>query len=281
MSVILYSVSIILFIFVLQEILKIINIDLELTLRHIITFCSMAVLTVLTLLCLTYLFKNVNQTNYILKKTHSRRYAKIYIFAVVLLTLILLLSEMFELVGSIQYPLVLMSFLLITLLTKMAFINLLTLETYGYFLFYLKSAETPLQENIIKNIQMNNYLILLPVLLIHLTYFLIAGDPVFTGILLALYILDIKVDELVVYITRKVVKKNELPNLFIHTKKGLSTVLLIAFIPVALISFTIKSNQPVSASIGISIFVSLLLLLACVFLIARIWKQSFFKDLFK
>lgn len=264
-----------------KELLKRFDINLQVTNEQIHHTILMIGLAVLVLFFTRNLFQKVKQTNYKFKNAHYRSYIKSICFSVIFLVVLLILSQTFEIFEQVQSPLVLMSFLLISLWIKVRFVNFLTIETYGYFLFYLKILDRQLQKKIIKDIRINNYLFLLPVLLIHLFYLLIQQDHIFFTILLCLYVLDIQLDELVTHITRKVVKNQELPNLFIHSKKGLSSVLLIAFIPVALISFIVKSNQSPSTIMGINILIILFLLFACVSLVAHIWRRSFFEDLFK
>ncbi|MCK2003759.1 hypothetical protein MZM54_20455 [[Brevibacterium] frigoritolerans] len=272
----------ILFLFALsKELLGTVDVHLHITSSQMITLFIIVVIAFIVLTFTQSLFKKVNKTNYAIKDSHLREYIKPICFSIFILATIMILSQTFEVLGQMENSLVLMSFLLIILLVKIKFINFLTIETFGYFLFYMKSVDRNLQINIIKNIQINNYIFLLPILLIHSSYLLIQQNFIFLGILFSLYILDIKTDELVIQITRKVVKKSELPNLFIHSKKGLSSVLLIAFFPVTLISLIVKSNQSTSVLMGTNMLIILSLLIACVALVAHTWKRSFFEDLYK
>ncbi|MEE3954653.1 hypothetical protein [Peribacillus frigoritolerans] len=272
----------ILFLFALsKKLLGTVDVHLHITSSQMITLFIIVVIAFIVLTFTQSLFKKVNKTNYAIKDSHLREYIKPICFSIFILATIMILSQTFEVLGQMENSLVLMSFLLIILLVKIKFINFLTIETFGYFLFYMKSVDRNLQINIIKNIQINNYIFLLPILLIHSSYLLIQQNFIFLGILFSLYILDIKTDELVIQITRKVVKKSELPNLFIHSKKGLSSVLLIAFFPVTLISLIVKSNQSTSVLMGTNMLIILSLLIACVALVAHTWKRSFFEDLYK
>lgn len=264
-----------------NQLFDIFNVQFEITTNQIISVAIITMLSFVILIFAQYLLEKCNNTNHFLEDKHIRQYIKPVVFSVFLLVIIMLLTNTFEIVKRVEEPLVLASFLLTNLFVKNKYINLLTIETYGYFLFYMKSFSRNLQKSVIEKIQFNNYIFILPILLIHLTYLLIQKNLIFSGILLALYILDIKIDELVIHITRKVVKKNELPNLFIHSKKGLSSVLLIAFFPVTLVSFIIKSNQLSLDAVSFNILIILVLLIACVSLVGHTWKRSFFEDLFK
>ncbi|SDC50249.1 hypothetical protein SAMN05421734_11025 [Pelagirhabdus alkalitolerans] len=192
---------------------------------------------------------------------------------------VLFFTNMFEKLNDIQGPLFILSFLVVCLLQKRKHIQLLTIESFGNFLFYLKQIRPEKGVTLLKKVEKNNYMLLLPIFLYTNIWFIINQE--FTFILLTgiLFVLDVELDNFLILVFRKVLDTNELKNLFLVTIKGLSTVILIAFIPINLVLFYINEISPRNIVGGMLIPLSTLLI--CTWMIKHYWSQGFFNDLYK
>jgi len=277
----LFGLYIILGFRVCQKLLYIIDIEWKLRTENVVTLVVLIIAAACWMAGSRRLLQKLKATNRTLQPRHLHRYMQTLMVSVVLLAASVALEPLFELVQLISFPLVLLFYLVTALILKMRFIGFLTVETYGYFLFYIKSLDEQQQQHVLRHLQHNHYLLLLPVLSLHVIFLLLNQGYIYAVILCVLYVLDIKLDELIMYMTRKVLHKAELPNLFLHSKKGLSTVILIAAIPVALISFSIKTQQAPSFFIEVNILVVLCLLGICIYFVSKMWQREFFREVYK
>jgi len=228
-----------------------------------------------------FLLRYIKATTRIFQEKQLIHYFKLFFIPFIFLTLIQITSSLFVFISNIEESLIIISYLISSLFVKIKFIDFLTMETYGYYLFYLKSLDKKIQSEFMMNINLNNFFLLLPVLLFHLCYLILNQQYIYAFLLMLVYILDIKADELIILITRKILKKSELPNLFIHTKKGLSNVLLIAFVPSAIISILVNSSSIKSSSLATTMLLLVSVILFCVSILAHYWRKSFFDELHK
>ncbi|MGE6590909.1 hypothetical protein ACQKFU_15065 [Bacillus mycoides] len=248
--------------------------------NNVDTLLNLVVVTLLVVVLFRYLCRFIKPTTLYFMKEQFISYIKMILIPLILLTLIRITSSLFIVVDKIEVPLVLISFLLSSLLMKIKFIKFSTIEAYGYYLFYIKSLDKKAQVNLMKSININNLLLILPVLLVHMGY-LIQESYIVILLLLLTYILDIQLDELIILITRKILRKIELTNLFVHTKKGLSNVILMTLIPMTIISIMFNNGSTQMYSIFVSMAILITLIIFCVSILVIYWRKSFFDDLYK
>ncbi|MEK4380431.1 hypothetical protein NSS70_00540 [Aeribacillus sp. FSL K6-2848] len=82
-----------------------------------------------------FLLRYIKATTRIFQEKQLIHYFKLFFIPFIFLTLIQIASSLFVFISNIEESLIIMSYLISSLFVKIKFIDFLTMETYGYYLF--------------------------------------------------------------------------------------------------------------------------------------------------
>ncbi|PTQ51506.1 MAG: hypothetical protein BLITH_1583 [Brockia lithotrophica] len=203
--------------------------------------------------------------------------------------IIMLVTNIFIELKKYIFNFIVFSYFYNSQLTKLKYINLTSFESFGPFLYYIKKLDNKIGQKILRNIQLNNYIILLPSILFYIIFTISIGNIYYSIILVLLFILDLELDYLILLIFPKVLDKSELNNLRFHTVKGITSATLAGIGLTSPLIYLINKNKNLNLQVNLLyidnnfklVVVIVLLLTLITILIKEVWIKSFFDDLYK
>lgn len=213
------------------------------------------------------------------------------ILSFITLSTIVLFTSMFGDSKKIEPLLFLASYLISSLVYKTKYIRLMSFESFGPFLFYLKQTNPAKGREILRKMERNNYLLLMPILIYHAVMFVICCQILFLPLLVCVFIADVELDHLIVMVFPRIVGEEQLKNLRVHSVKGLSTAILTALVMLPVLYTVLNHFQIATQGLNLhfshnvsfhaSLLVIFVIIIITIFLIKSYWFNSFFEDLYK
>lgn len=170
--------------------------------------------------------------------------------------------------------LIIILFLITDLLKKTKYIQILSIESFGYFIYYLCKTKILIKEQILNQFQKTGYLIFMPSLIIYLLFMFFYNDVYNFIILFLIYFININIDFIVTTMNKKILHRNELKNLFMYTKQGLSNIIFIGILCSVEISSILKSVNINTIKFYYALIVILIFISITSYIIKNIWKKD-------
>lgn len=209
---------------------------------------------------------------FLIIKSSRKKNLELIIISVITIGLkMIVLFNKSLIIYSLSFSLALLSFCL--LLIKKKYSRELSIERYGYFLFYLKQILNEKEQvkifgtDYLNLLKRTSFFLIFP-LIISLTDINSYTIPV----IILWYITDLNLEYLILLFNRKLLKKHELKNLDTISDFGISSIILLS------ITFFFIFNK-ITFDFIIVIFILLLVNILILYLL-KIWSETFFRDIY-
>lgn len=235
---------------------------------------------------LIYLF--VECTMFIIKKyfnrlmnnlsfLNMRTNISIHISLISLFLLLILIGlSSISFIEDLSSEITIIIFLIVVILKKQKYFELLSFESYKDFLFYLKNIKYDFSKLVDKKLYLF-IMLLLPEILFYFVYLILQAEYDYALILLFLFIIDPILDNLIIMMFPTILNNKKL--LQIQSKYSLATVLLM-LIPISCINSYVNLSS-VMFHFKITIIISLFISLAFIIYFYQLWKKRFLGNLYK
>ncbi|PEM15269.1 hypothetical protein COI51_12765 [Bacillus toyonensis] len=192
-----------------------------------------------------------------------------------LLSILIVLSQI-SFIENLSSEITIIIFLIVVILKKQKYFEVLSFESYKDFLFYLKNIKYDFSQLVDRKIYLF-IIILLPEILFYFLYLILKAEYDYALMLLLMFVLDPILDNLIIMMFPTILNNKKL--LQIQSKYSLATVLLI-LIPISCINSYVNLGS-VMFNFKITIIISLFIGLIFIMYFYQLWKKSFLKNLYK
>ncbi|HDR8072359.1 TPA: hypothetical protein QCY71_005456 [Bacillus cereus] len=192
------------------------------------------------------------------------------------LLLILIGLSSISFIEDLSSEITIIIFLIVVILKKQKYFELLSFESYKDFLFYLKNIKYDFSKLVDKKLYLF-IMLLLPEILFYFVYLILQAEYDYALILLFLFIIDPILDNLIIMMFPTILNNKKL--LQIQSKYSLATVLLM-LIPISCINSYVNLSS-VMFHFKITIIISLFISLAFIIYFYQLWKKRFLGNLYK